>query len=235
MFKDSISASVKLEDGDVVYFYEYKDRKNINEFNDLQKAVITKVIPGQANDGNPMVEVNVPFIENNRVKYNTVVGFVVYKKQEDFVMTSEGLKYVSYYIKNNIVKLCLKKVKDTNALYSKLFVVMNIGKLFNIKFNAFEDIIFFNDKEIEQLSTFISIKKGELYDGYIKCELSGDTKEIFNYEFWKGDCCYYTDSDKHDLFVYACTHFSSKNKTSFGQNYEKIFSLKHTGFEIIDY
>ena len=235
MFNDEIPISEKLSIGDVVYFYEYKNRDNIKEFKDLQKGVIERVISDQKNGKNRMAEIKVPKIVDRKISYDFVVGFIVYKKNEDFVVTKEGLKYVSFYIKNNKLNLCLKDIKNPNDIYSKLYVVFNIGKTFDIKFNIFDDVIFFGDEDINKLIKYIKIAKGELHKGYLKYELNCEEIIVYEFEFWKDERCYCSESNKIELFDYACRFFKNKNKTVFGYDYEKIFSLKHIGFEIIDY
>ena len=109
MFKDSISKDTKIFLGDVVYLYQYQKRKSIKTFNDLDKVTVTEVVPRYKQSDDIMVG-GVKFsIDKGVEKDERIVGIVEYKRNGDLIETSEGNKFINYFIKDKKPVLCLKK------------------------------------------------------------------------------------------------------------------------------
>lgn len=221
MFNDKINKNTKILAGDIVYIYEYKNRNNIEYFEDLTKVTIIDIIPITSSQNEIMVT---GFTDNNE----KITGFVVYKKENDFILTNEGLKYISFFKKNNKNYKCLKKIKE-NKKFIKISFIFSLKNLAEISISLFDDMLFVSEDEIDLFLENIKIKKAELTTNRINLELNNEVISTNKYKIYLNNEIYESDYSKQKLFEMACSNNSSKNKAIY--DFNKSFSLKLTSYE----
>ena len=221
MFEDKLSSNQKIISNDIVYIYEYKNRNNIEYLEDLIKVKVIDVIPPSKGQK----EIMVTGLTDNNEK---VTGFVLYKKENDFVLTKEGLKYISFFQKNNKTYKCLKKIKD-NKIFYKLNFIFTLKNLAEISITLFDDILFLSEEEVELFLKNIKIKKAELTANGINLELNNNIISTNEYKIYLNNEIYDSQYSKQKLFELACNNNSSKNNAVYSFN--KSFSLKLTSYE----
>ena len=230
MFKDELNKNAIIQLGDTVYIYQYTNRNKTKEFKDLEKIIVTNVIPRTKNSDDLMVTGIKEYIDNSGdIKQDKITGFVVYKKNGNFIETSEGIKYISFYIKNGVINPCLKKIKEIKTFY-RIYQIFKLKDVAEFSVDISQDLLFINQEEIDLFMNNIHFNKNEWDLSGIKTEIN-KTKVLFkNYVIYINDKMYEDDNSKKELFSYMCKNSNSKNKVQY--DFNKKFSLKSFEYEI---
>lgn len=163
--------------------------------------------------------------ENNE----KIIGFVVYKKNGNLIETAEGLKYVSYYFDSNKAELCLKKVKNIKAFY-KIRLVLSLKNICEFAIDLVPDMLFVNDKDIDDFTYILKIKKAELTSNGINININGEDKNFKDYIIYINGKMLTDSESKRQVFNYISDNKNSKNNAVY--NFNKSFSLKAVSYEL---
>lgn len=219
---------MEIYKNDIVYAYEYKNRNNIHQFDDLIKIKVDTV----DNNGKTIIVSGETMIDENIVLNSNGVNdrssaIVLYKKEDDLLLKRNKKYYISY-IKNK--KSFVRDVKeyDKNIKLMCLYVCLTINERAMAKLRI-TDICFSSVDEINEFVDMLKISHVELYDDKITMILNGDKKTFYNYEVYY-DGKHITSNGKQRLFNYATKVKNPINETSY--DYNKIFSMKVADFEV---
>ena len=97
MFKDKISNMERIDIGDYVYVYQYRKRKEIEFFQDLDFIKVTEIVPKNKPSDSIMVGGIKTICNKGILNDENVVGFVDYIRHGDIIQTSEGDKFINYF------------------------------------------------------------------------------------------------------------------------------------------
>ena len=216
-----------LYKGDIAYIYEYKNRNEIQSFDDLIKIKVDKATK---NIGNILAEGTRNIYESNKIIESKEFGTVAYIQEGNYIQTSEGLKYISYYIENNKAKHCLKKLKDNTQLY-KLGITFSIGKDIKIKTQIPFDVLFLSANDAADYIQHTKITHPKLNSECITFYIYGI--QYFTIDYIIEVDGKETDSDayKKKLFNFLCQNKKDLNNKQY--NYSKEFSMKHSFYYLI--
>lgn len=229
MFKDKISNMEKIDIGDHVYVYQYRKRKKIEFFQDLDFIKVTEIVP-KNKPSDPIMVGGIKTICNKGILNDeNVVGFVDYIRHGDIIQTSEGDKFINYFIKNNEMILCLRKIKEEYE-YCRLKAIFQLDKKIEIKISPY-DLICFNEENLLNLIKFTKITHTRLHNGYISYFLNGEEIHINDFEIYINNKKYNGYDGVEQIFKWACENKNEINEANF--NFQKIFSMKLTNFELV--
>lgn len=230
MFKDSISKDTKIFLGDVVYLYQYQKRKSVKTFNDLDKVTVTEVVPRYKQSDDIMVG-GVKFsIDKGVEKDERIVGIVEYKRNGDLIETSEGNKFINYFIKDKKPVLCLKKIKSEYEYYD-LYAVFQLDKGIEIKIKPY-DLICYNQGNLIDLIKSTKIDHARFCNGYICFYLNGEELTFNEFDIFINNKKFNPDNRVKQLFDWACNNKNNINDAIY--NFQKIFSMKLIGYESVE-
>ena len=220
--KDKLDKNVKILQEDIVYIYEHKNRNNIDSFSDLKKIKVLDILPTTSSQK----EIMVAGLDENNEK---IIGFVVYKQNGNLIETAEGLKYISYYLEKNEVKLCLKKVKDIKTFY-KIKLILSLKEICEFAVDIFPDMLFINEDDIDRFTDTLKVKKAELTSDKINININRDDKSFKDYIIYINGKMLMDPESKRQVFDYIANNKNSKNNTMY--NFNKSFSLKAVSYEL---
>lgn len=230
MFKDELSKNTVIQLDDIVYIYQYTNRNKIKEFKDLEKVKVTNVIPRSKQSDDLMITgIKETIDESGEIKHDKITGFVVYRKNGNLVETSEGLKYINFYLKNGNINPCLKKIKD-NKIFYKIYQIFKLRDVAEFSVDISQDILFTNQDEIDLFMNNIHFNKNEWDLSGIRTELNKNKIVFTDYVIYIDDKMYIDENSKKELFSYMCKNSNSKNKVKY--DFNKKFSLKVFEYEI---
>lgn len=230
MLEDKIKSSTKIEKGDSVYIYPYKIRNSIESFEELSLITVEEIDRASHNGKDIIVSGFFEDVdEDGRIYQNKETGIVAYKCQGDLVITSDGLKYVSYYANKNRYSLCLKKIKDLRIFY-RLVLTFSVAKDIVIKIRPYEKLLFSSVEDAERFLPFISINHCKLNSSCVSFELNDILNVFSDYSICFNNIEYKDAERRRELFEYCCKNRNSTNKTSY--DFQKIFSLRFSDFEL---
>ena len=230
MLEDKIKSSVKIERRDEVFIYPYKMRKNINDFEDLKLVTVDNVDYSDNKKSDIIVTGYYKKVgDDGRLTSCIETGIVAYKCCDDLVLTSEGLKYVNYYINKKDAIFCLKRIKDLSVLY-RLVVVFNISKDVFIKVRPYKKLFFNSLENAEDFLPFIDIRHPVFNRTYVAFELNGTLNVFSDFSVCINGKEYFDDNYKEELFIYCCRNKNSLNNTPY--DFQKKFSLRFSSFEL---
>lgn len=206
---------------DIVYIYEYKNRNNIQNFEDLTEIKVTDISPTGDNIVSGYNIENGHFVETSNGNYEKTAGIVVFKKEKNIITNVKNNKKYFITYNNEIKKY------DEQDLF-EIYIVTKLDNDVIIKFSL-NNFCFDNMEDINNCINKIKLSHFELLDTHINFMLNKQKIECYQYEvYFKENII--TTNNKEKLFNYACKNKNSINKTSF--DFNKVFSLKFVEYEI---
>ena len=211
---------------DVVYAYEFKDRKEINSFQDLTKVTVERADLH-----------NVPPIINGKTDDGELFcGIVAYKKEGELLFKNNKKYFISFnkYRKRNTLekdkKGFTKEVREYKGgvLYG-VYANFSLTKETSIKFRISE-VSFENLEEIENFISLLFISRGELHGDYISFMLNAEEQVVKDYEVHLNNKQIHATDIKKQVFQHACSHKKPILATPY--DFNKAFSLKLQEYEV---
>jgi len=230
MLQNMLGVNTKIDIGDYVFVYKYSDRKNIDGLDDLYKIKVEEISPPGAHDKNIIVSgVFETVNDDDQIIYERITGVVAYKGVGRLIETSAGIMYGNYYLEKKRPVQCLRRLKNEYEFFD-LVADFAVTEKINIRVILNEDIIFPSIENAEQYIENIKITHAELHSGYLKFEVNGIINVFSNFEIVFNNKIYTSNEKLRELFEHCCSVRNSKNETRY--NFNKVFSLKHTGYEL---
>lgn len=226
--QDRINKNEKITCGDIVYIYQYKNRNNITKFEDLEKISVIDVVPRSQNEDIMVTGEKLIINEEGQIIKDKITGFVVYKEENIFIKTSEGYKYISYYIKNNKTQLCLKKIKGISTFY-KIGLIFKLRDIAELRIDLVPDMLFSDEQDIDRFTNTLTFNKSELNSQGINLEINQEKKYYFDYDIYMNGNTYSDSTAKEKLLKFLSQNTNSKNNAKYGFN--KNFSIRPIDYE----
>lgn len=229
MFKDALLNSTKVFKGDIAYIYQYQKRKEIEFFSDLNKIEVSEVIPKGKMSDTVMLEGFCDICKKGKIEKEKILGILEYLREGDTIKTSEGDKFINFFIKDNKPILCLRKPKEEYE-YCKLFAIFQLDKKIEIKISPY-DLICLNQENLCNLIKLTKIQYPRLNNGYVSYFLNEEEKNECLFDIYINNKKYENADGIKEIFNWACNNKNSINDVNY--NFQKVFSLKLTNFEMI--
>lgn len=213
---------------DIVYIYEYKNRKWKDDFSNLIPIKVTEVVDNKVNviASGINLDKNYQELKDNNGNFIKTSGIVEYKKEGNFLIKGNKKCYISYK-KDKKGFLFDTKIYDGTDLFS-IYICLKLDDNFIIK-TRLNSLCFDSVDNIENFLALINISKIELHEMFIQLICNKQECTYLSYEVYYKDNLI-TKDYKRKLFQYAC---SNKNDiTGAKYDFNKVFSLRNIGYEI---
>ncbi len=217
--KDCLPNTEPIFPGDIVYVYEYRNRDITTCIDDMNRITVVEApVVYRAKDNYVLYGVD----EEDK----THTGILAYKVENNLIKTSEGMKYINYFVEDNRPRKCLRKFKE--GQYLQLYLIFKVHKVAEIIVPLYPDILFNSEENLQKFTLLTSIKKPEISMHGISFELNDEVVEMKDYIICLNEQEYDSDEAKRNLFQYLCENKKDKENKTF--SYNKKFSMKFSGF-----
>lgn len=214
--------------GDRVFVYQYKDRKDIHDFSDLTEIEVTAAVDNVKNiiaTGNIILNGNYVYDENGNKE--TISGIVAYKKEGNILEKGKRKFYISYDIKKKGFNTILKEYNGEDLL--ELHACLRLDEHVEIKLLA-TNICFISQEEAEEFIDFLYIKHPKLYNRKISIEINGKTYLYEDYSVYVNGK-YIDKNPKERLIQYACKYKNPIKEETY--DFNKVFSMRLSGYDLV--
>jgi len=218
-----------IYNGDVVFVYEYKNRKNKNVFESLIEIEVENVVDNLGNkiasgyilsNGNYKLDAN-----GNMEKAN---GIVVYKREKHILINGSEKLYISYEIKNNKPTRVLKKYNKTELF--RLYACFKFDEHVKVKLPV-TDVLFSSVEDAQTFINTLNVKYPRLYSDLFTLEINKQQIETKNYDvFVNGEKILINPKER--LFRYVCKYKNPINNVPY--DFQKIFSARFESYELFE-
>lgn len=213
---------------DIVYIYEYKNRKEKNDFYNLIPIKVTESVDNKVNiiASGINLDENYQELKDDNGNFIKTSGIVEYKKEGNFLIKGNKKYYISYKKDKKGYLFNIERYEGTD-LFS-IYICLKLDDNFVIK-TRLNYICFDRIEKIEDFLSLINISRIQLHETFIQLICNKQKWIYLSYEVYYKDNLISNDY-KRKLFQYAC---SNKNDiTGAKYDFNKVFSLKNVGYEI---